>query len=75
LIDVSDGRFCDIGWIWNGTEFYNPNPNPQPSPVDDPIVEDNIQDSNPQPSPVDETIIDDNIAAAKAAAAAAAAQE
>jgi hypothetical protein len=44
LIDVSDGRFCDIGWVWNGTEFYNPNPNPQPSPVDDPIIDDNIQE-------------------------------
>ncbi len=26
--------FCDIGWVWNGSEFINPNPtpaNPDPS--------------------------------------------
>lgn len=28
LVDISDGRFCDIGWIWDGTDFYNPNPEP-----------------------------------------------
>jgi len=33
LVDVSDGKFCDIGWVWNGTEFYNPNPQPFPEPV------------------------------------------
>jgi hypothetical protein len=20
--------FCDIGWVWNGSEFVNPNPTP-----------------------------------------------
>ena len=26
LILVPDGTPCGIGWIWNGTEFINPNP-------------------------------------------------
>lgn len=21
-----DGVMCDIGWVWNGIEFINPNP-------------------------------------------------
>ena len=31
LVDVSDGKPCDIGWVWNGTSFYDPDPKPQPS--------------------------------------------
>jgi hypothetical protein len=23
---LCDTILCDIGWIWNGTEFINPNP-------------------------------------------------
>ena len=23
---VCDGMACDIGWVWTGTEFVNPNP-------------------------------------------------
>lgn len=26
LILIADGVICDIGWIWNGLEFINPNP-------------------------------------------------
>lgn len=33
LVDISDGRFCDIGWTWDGTKFYNPSPAPAPAPV------------------------------------------
>lgn len=31
LVDVSDGKFCDIGWVWNGTSFYDPDPKPAPN--------------------------------------------
>ena len=34
LVDVSDGKPCDIGWVWNGTNFYDPDPKPQPSNPD-----------------------------------------
>lgn len=34
LVDVSDGKSCDIGWVWNGTSFYDPDPKPQPSNPD-----------------------------------------
>jgi hypothetical protein len=26
FIEILDGVWCDIGAIWNGTEFFNPNP-------------------------------------------------
>lgn len=29
LVDVPDGVMCDIGWLWDGTTFVNPN---QPPP-------------------------------------------
>ena len=38
LVDVSDGKFCNIGWVWNGTEFYDPDPQPFPEPVQGEIV-------------------------------------
>lgn len=25
LILIADGVMCDIGWIWNGTDFVDPN--------------------------------------------------
>lgn len=26
LVLIPDGIMCDIGWVWNGVEFVNPNP-------------------------------------------------
>lgn len=26
LILISENVMCNMGWIWNGTEFVNPNP-------------------------------------------------
>lgn len=26
LVGIQDGVECDIGWIWDGTTFINPNP-------------------------------------------------
>lgn len=26
LVEIKDGVMCDIGWIWNGSIFINPNP-------------------------------------------------
>lgn len=34
LILIPEGVMCDMGWIWNGTDFINPNP-----PVDLPVSE------------------------------------
>jgi len=31
LIEIFDGVMCDIGWVWDGTQFVNPNPDPLPS--------------------------------------------
>lgn len=28
LVLIPDGVMCDIGWIWNGTDFIDPNPSP-----------------------------------------------
>lgn len=28
LVLIPDGVMCDIGWIWNGSEFIDPNPPP-----------------------------------------------
>ena len=33
LVDVSDGKFCNIGWVWDGTTFYDPDPQPFPEPI------------------------------------------
>jgi len=38
LVDISDGKFCNIGWVWNGTEFYDPNPQPFPEPVQTDVI-------------------------------------
>lgn len=27
LVLILSDMECDIGWVWNGTEFVNPNPN------------------------------------------------
>ena len=24
LVDISDGAVCDIGWLWDGTNFVDP---------------------------------------------------
>ena len=29
FIEIQDGVWCDIGAIWNGTDFTNPNSPPQ----------------------------------------------
>ena len=29
FIEIKDGIWCDIGAIWNGTDFTNSNPPPQ----------------------------------------------
>lgn len=34
MINV-ENIFCDIGWIWNGSEFVNPNPPPPAEPISD----------------------------------------
>jgi hypothetical protein len=26
LVEILDGVMCDIGWIWDGSIFINPNP-------------------------------------------------
>lgn len=26
LILVPEGVYCDMGWVWDGTNFVNPNP-------------------------------------------------
>lgn len=33
LIGITD--FCDIGWIWNGSTFINPNPPVVQSPANE----------------------------------------
>lgn len=33
LVAIPDAAFCDIGWVWDGTAFVNPNP-PQPDSTD-----------------------------------------
>lgn len=33
LIEILDGVICDIGWIWDGTQFINPNPVVEVLPV------------------------------------------
>lgn len=32
LVLIEDGVACDIGWVWNGVVFVDPNA-PQPEPV------------------------------------------
>lgn len=34
LVGIDEGVFCDIGWIWNGNQFIDPNP-PQTSVISD----------------------------------------
>lgn len=36
LVGIDDGVFCDIGWVWDGAAFVNPNP----PPPDEPAVSD-----------------------------------
>lgn len=26
LVDIPDGTMCDMGWLWDGANFVNPNP-------------------------------------------------
>lgn len=26
LVNIPDGVMCDIGWLWDGTSFINPEP-------------------------------------------------
>lgn len=26
LIEIPDGVMCDMGWLWDGSNFINPNP-------------------------------------------------
>lgn len=26
LVNIPDGVMCDIGWLWDGSNFINPNP-------------------------------------------------
>ena len=35
FVEVLDGVMCDIGWVWTGTEFFNPNPPPPEEPNPD----------------------------------------
>jgi hypothetical protein len=37
FIEIQDGVWCDIGAIWNGTDFTNPNPPPQEEVIDETI--------------------------------------
>jgi hypothetical protein len=38
LVGIQDGVMCDIGWIWDGSTFINPNP-PEPEiPLDEEII-------------------------------------
>lgn len=34
LVLIPDGMPCDIGWVWNGAEFVDPNP-PAEDPTED----------------------------------------
>lgn len=39
LVGIQDGVMCDIGWIWDGSIFINPNPpEPIPEPPSDEVV-------------------------------------
>jgi hypothetical protein len=37
FIEILDGVWCDIGAIWNGTDFTNPNPPPQEEVIEETI--------------------------------------
>lgn len=26
LVEIPDGEFCNMGWVWDGSHFINPNP-------------------------------------------------
>ena len=38
FIEIKDGVWCDIGAIWNGTDFKNPNPPPPQEEIIEEII-------------------------------------
>lgn len=57
FVEVPDGVMCDIGWVWTGTEFFNPNPPPPEEPSLDTEEQLPIEQSIEQPTeqPTDTT--------------------